>query len=61
MIVKVLSENTSASPEFGNEHGLSLYIETENHKHLFDTGASSLFSENAKKPGNEVMKAWQGQ
>ncbi|MFA7660406.1 MAG: MBL fold metallo-hydrolase [Anaerovoracaceae bacterium] len=56
MIVKVLAENTSASKEFGNEHGLSLYLETENHKLLFDTGASSLFSENAKKLGVDLSK-----
>jgi len=49
MIIKVLSENTAASDEFGCEHGLSLYIETENHKILFDVGASGLFLENSKK------------
>lgn len=51
MIIKVLSENTAVSNEFESEHGLSLYIETENHKILFDTGASVLFSKNAKKMG----------
>lgn len=56
MIVKVLSENISTSSEFGSEHGLSLYIETENHKLLFDTGASSLFSENAKKLGIDLTQ-----
>ncbi len=49
MIIKVLAENTSASEKLGSEHGLSLYVETENHKLLFDTGASGLFAENAKK------------
>lgn len=56
MIVKVLSENTSASAEFGREHGLSLYIETENHRLLFDTGASGLFAENAGKLGIDLAK-----
>ena len=28
MIIKTLVENTSISKDFGNEHGLSLYIET---------------------------------
>lgn len=49
MIIKTLVENTSISEEFGNEHGLSLYIETKKHKILFDVGASDLFLKNAKK------------
>lgn len=54
MIVKSLVENTSISEEFGSEHGLSLYIETEDHKLLFDVGASELFFENAKKLGVNI-------
>lgn len=49
MIVKVLAENTSGSETLGCEHGLSLYIETEKHRILFDTGASGLFAKNAKE------------
>lgn len=49
MLIKTLVENTSISKDFGNEHGLSLYIETKNHKILFDVGASELFFQNAKK------------
>lgn len=49
MIIKALVENTSISEEFGSEHGLSLYIETKDHKILFDVGASGLFLKNAKK------------
>lgn len=56
MIVKVLSENTSVSEKLGSEHGLSLYIETENHRLLFDTGASELFAENAEKLGIDLAK-----
>jgi 7,8-dihydropterin-6-yl-methyl-4-(beta-D-ribofuranosyl)aminobenzene 5'-phosphate synthase len=48
MEIKVLAEDTSSSPAYRSEHGLSLYIETENNKILFDTGASDLFLENAK-------------
>jgi len=44
----------TSSDEFRSEHGLSLYIETENHKLLFDTGASDLFAENAKKMGIDL-------
>ena len=49
MIIKALVENTSISEDFASEHGLSLYIETKNHKILFDVGASELFLQNAKK------------
>ena len=49
MMLKVLSENTAASEDFGCEHGLSLYVETGQHRLLFDTGASGLFAENAGK------------
>lgn len=49
MIIKTLVDNTSISDLFGSEHGLSLYIETNQHKILFDTGASPLFAENAAK------------
>ncbi len=54
MIVKVLSENTTSSEKLGSEHGLSLYIETEAHTILFDTGASCLFAENAEKMGVDL-------
>ena len=36
--VTVLMENTSQGAEFLSEHGLSLYLETERHRILFDTG-----------------------
>ncbi|HHX62846.1 MAG TPA: MBL fold metallo-hydrolase [Epulopiscium sp.] len=49
MIIKTLVENTCLSKEFRNEHGLSLYIETQKYKILFDVGASDLFLNNAKK------------
>ena len=56
MIIKTLVENTSTSEELGNEHGLSLYIETRQHKLLFDTGASELFTENARKMQVDLSK-----
>ncbi len=49
MIIKTLVENISNSSNLGSEHGLSLYIETKEHRLLFDMGASALFTENAKK------------
>ena len=49
MLIKVLVENTAVSGEFGSEHGLSLYIETNGRKILFDTGRGELFLANAKR------------
>ena len=54
MKIITLAENTSVSEKFKSEHGLSLYIETETHKLLFDVGASSLFAENAEKLGVDL-------
>ena len=53
MRVKVLVENTG-NEQFAGEHGLSLYIEHNNHKYLIDTGASGLYSENAEKMGVDL-------
>ena len=44
--ITTLVENTSFSPEYNSKHGLSLYIETVNHKILFDLGSNGLFIEN---------------
>jgi len=49
MIIKTLVENTAVSEDYKFEHGLSLYVETKNHKLLFDLGKSDAFLENAKK------------
>lgn len=54
MIIKTLVDNISVSDEFRNEHGLSLYIKTSGKNILFDTGASALFLENAKKMNVDI-------
>ena len=51
MLVKVLVENGACSPEFGCEHGLSLYLETGGLKILMDAGQGTLFLENAREAG----------
>lgn len=48
MRITNLIDNISYLPELKSEHGLSYYIETKDHKILFDTGQSSNFIENAK-------------
>lgn len=44
-----LMENKTESSGVLAEHGLSIYIEAQGKKILFDAGASSLFADNAKK------------
>ena len=54
--VTVLAENTPYNSNFACEHGLSLYIETEKHKILFDSGQTSIFSSNADLLGVDLSK-----
>ena len=51
MNVISLIENTTHDRNLYAEHGLSLYLETRQHKVLFDTGASGRFADNAGKLG----------
>lgn len=56
MKITVLAENTANEMNLPCEHGLSLYIETDSQKILFDMGQTSLFSENAKALGIDLTK-----
>lgn len=56
MKITALTENISLDENIAAEHGLSLYIETDNHKILFDMGQTSLFAENAVKLGIDLRK-----
>jgi len=51
MKIITLLENRTISNEYKHKHGLSLYIETSNHKILFDTGTDESFAYNAQKLG----------
>lgn len=55
MKIITLSENTTQK-ELNTEHGLSLYIEANGKKILFDFGASELFCHNAKALGVDLAK-----
>ena len=55
--LKVLIENTALSENFRKEHGLSLYLETDTHKILFDTGKSDQFLANAQALGIDLSEA----
>lgn len=54
MKITCLMENTAASPVFSAEHGLSLHIETENRRLLFDMGQTAAFAENAARLGIDL-------
>lgn len=54
MKITVLTENTACSPEYGSEHGLSIFIEFGKYNILFDTGQTDLFAENAEKLGIDL-------
>ena len=56
MKLVVLSDNRTNHTEFESEHGLSVYVEMDTYKCLFDTGASSLFIRNAAKAGVDLSK-----
>lgn len=54
MRITALVENTASRQDIGSEHGLSLYIETGEHRILFDTGQTELFAENAERLGIDL-------
>ena len=56
MKIYTLIENTSCADGFAYEHGLSLYIETEKMRILFDSGQSGAFADNAVKLGIDLGK-----
>lgn len=56
MKVTTLLENKTSCDTLRCEHGLSLYIETEQHKILFDSGASDAFWTNAEALGIDLTQ-----
>ena len=55
MLIRILMEN-SALDGFTAEHGLSLYIEANGRKILFDAGQTDSFAENAAKLGVDLSQ-----
>ena len=55
--IYVLSENSAVSDQFQSEHGLSLYIQTDKRKILFDFGGSEIFLQNAIAMGVKIEEA----
>lgn len=56
MKIICLIEDYQKDLRFGSEHGVSFYLETSNHKLLFDVGQSSLFLSNALKMNVDISK-----
>ena len=54
MKITALVENTTNNPDLGTQHGLSLYIEANGRRILFDMGVDSLFLRNAEKLGIDI-------
>ena len=54
MKIVSLVENTTMNKNIDTEHGLSLYIETHEHKILFDMGQTNMFLNNAQKLGIDL-------
>ncbi len=54
MKITALLENTTLHEDMLTEHGLSLYIETADHKILFDMGQTGLFADNAATLGIDL-------
>ncbi len=56
MILSVLEEDT-ALPPCEAEHGLSLFVETQERALLFDMGKTDLFARNAQRMGVDLARA----
>ena len=56
MKIWTLMENSACRGELAAEHGLSLYIETNGRKILFDAGQSAAFADNAEKMGVDLSQ-----
>lgn len=54
MLIRVLMENSAVDERFIAEHGLSLYIEANGKKILFDAGQTDAFAKNAEKLGVDL-------
>ncbi len=50
----VLSDNRSNDSRLSTEHGLSVFLETERHRIMLDTGASDVFVRNAEVLGIDL-------
>jgi len=54
--LQFLSDNRKVDDIFETEHGLSVYLETDEYKCLLDTGASDIYIRNAQKLGIDLAE-----
>jgi len=54
MRILVLADNRTLNDDLASEHGLCIFVETENYKCLLDLGASDKFIQNAVKLGIDI-------
>jgi 7,8-dihydropterin-6-yl-methyl-4-(beta-D-ribofuranosyl)aminobenzene 5'-phosphate synthase len=52
--VQILCNNQTSKSRFLAEHGLSLFIQVDHYRILFDTGQSHVFAHNAKQMGVDL-------
>jgi len=55
--ITILVDNQSSKAELHSEHGLSLWIEADDKRILFDTGQSEMLIRNAKVLGIDLRTA----
>lgn len=55
--ITILSENVSFHPELESDFGISIWIETQNHSILMDTGTLGKCFENARKLNIDLSRA----
>ena len=53
--IVILSDNREGNALMRTEHGLSVYLETDKHKFLLDTGASDAFIKNTSVLGVKLQ------
>lgn len=56
MKLVILSDNNKLTPAYESEHGLSIYLEKDGVRYLFDSGASGHFVQNAEKAGVDLSQ-----
>ena len=54
--IVVLNDNRCSNSNFEHEHGISLYIESDEKKVLFDAGQTDIFLKNAQKLNIDLNK-----